>query len=1254
MGSSTIKGITVALGGDTTQLQKSFKDLDGKSRALQKELTLVNKELKFDPKNSTLLAAKQEVLSEKVETTRQKLKLLNDMQAEVEKQAKAGTLGADKYRQYQTEVESTKNILANLEKQLKTTGDEFAEVQRKSGAVTFKNAEDKVEHFKGKVKDMTKEALEDAEKLSKGFDKVGDGLEKAGSVINKGSAAAAAVLAGSVASYKDLDDGYDIIIKKTGATDDKFESLKKTADELFSGSTFDMTDIGNALGEVNTRFGYTEDKLKSVTEQYLQFAKINDADVSDSISKTARIMQAWDISADNLPDLLGMITAKGQETGVAVGGLMDKVLDNNAIFKEMGLSLEESISLMAQFEKNGINDSTALAAMKASVKNAAKEGKPLSDVLRENVNDIKNASNETEALQKATELFGTKGAAEMANAIKEGRIDFDNLSSSMSSYKDTVKKTYDATLDPLEESKQVINNLKLAGADLAATALKEGQPLIEDVIDGVKGVTNWLKKLTPEEKKTLTEAIKIVAVAGPAVTIGGKLTKGIGSIVGLLPKMVSAFTSLTASTTTATVAQEGLNTAQSANPIGAVLTAVGLLVAAMITLATVTSQARDNHYELNDSQKKTVEKVDDLKRSYDNYTESKKNALSDVSSEFKYYEDLWRELHKIVDENGKVKEGYENRAKFITDVLQQATGEEIKWNGNVIQSYKDLEESIKDVLKAKEAEATLSALKSDYDTAKSGLNNKKSDYAEDWNAYLETYRDIYGQNGLLSQYQARLGELNDAKAAVKRADKGSPTERSAQQRLWEAQRAFDDINEKLNDSEEGAFTVLRKTEQAYKLDLDTISEYKRVIEQYEGLSEAVIGGNIDDIREALDETQKDFITAKNGTESTLQAQVESYKEKYLQMKNAVKNGAEDISDEEVSQMKELWDKSKKELEEYQKRNPPKSMPQLLNEIEKRDAKENSDARIAAIIENYKSLKAQYENGVPGITADIVYSAKQAMQKATAELESVPSEVEQVGDETATAVANSKRKAEKSMDGINLHGRVEYTIKQGTQTIEDETPNLKKASEEASKSIEKSFEDVDLEEQGGNIILGLLKGFWNNSIFAKIGKAVGNVSQSIYNAFTSWWDMHSPAKKSGPLGQNIVLGIPPGMLSEKKAVEQAGEEINEALYSSLQADSRRIAEIRRSFNQNLADLGIYNAGNINLQNAFSSLSALKNSRLSDVVTRTINNSTTTTNKPVINVNVSDVTINNDSDIDALTDRIANQLGEKMIQDGRRWG
>ena len=378
MANKKIKGLTVEIGGDSTKLGKALDESKKKSKSLQSELKQVEKLLKLDPKNVELVAQKQKILTEQVEETKKRLSLLKDEQGKVNEMYKKGEIGEEEYRKYQREVQQTEITLKNLETQLKNTGDQFAEVQRKSGAVTFQNAENKVEHFKGKVKDMTDAALENAQKLSEGFDKVGDGLEKAGSVLNRGSAAAAAVLAGSVASFKDLDDGYDVIVKKTGATDEKFDSLKKTADELFSGSTFDMTDIGNAIGEVNTRFGYTDEVLKSVTEQYLQFAKINDADVSDSVSKTARIMQAWDISAENLPDLLGMITAKGQETGVAVGGLMDKVLDNNATFKEMGLSLEESIALMAQFEQNGVNDSTALTAMKAAVKNARRYRRQLS------------------------------------------------------------------------------------------------------------------------------------------------------------------------------------------------------------------------------------------------------------------------------------------------------------------------------------------------------------------------------------------------------------------------------------------------------------------------------------------------------------------------------------------------------------------------------------------------------------------------------------------------------------------------------------------------------------------------------------------------------------------------------------------------------------------------------------------------------------------------------------------------------------
>jgi len=644
---STIKGITVQLGGDTVNLNKALKGVDNTSKNLQKELNLVNKELKFNPDNAVLLAQKHEILTDKINATREKLQKLNEVQEQVERQAKSGDLGADEYRAYQREVESTKSKLEHLESELGKTNDKFGEVQRKANDVNFNNAEGKVKSFKDKFKDMADKSIESAEQLKKKLDTVGDGLEKAGSVISKGSAAGAAVLAGSVASFKDLDNGYDIIVKKTGATNEKFDSLKKTADELFSGSTFDMTAIGNAVGEINTRFGFTDEKLKSVSESYLQFAKINDADVSDSVSKTARIMQAWNISSENIPDLLGMITAKSQETGVSADALMNKVLDNNSTFKEMDLSLEESISLMAQFERNGVNDSTALMALKTAVKNSAKEGEGLSDVLRKNVADIKNAKSDTEALQIATSLFGTRGAAEMANAIKEGRINFDDLSGSMSNYKSTVKDTYEGTLDPLEESKKGINNLKLAGAELASVALKEGEPLIEDVIDGVKGATEWLKKLTPEQKKTLAKTIEIVAVAGPAVTLAGKAAKGIGGIVSAATKVVPKLIG-------ATAAQGGLNAAMDANPVGAVVLGITALIAALGGLAAAIQAAKEQRFEeigfteQAEKLQESVDKVQEMKDKVSNLKDEINNTMDSTAADTGMIDEYKRRLDELL------------------------------------------------------------------------------------------------------------------------------------------------------------------------------------------------------------------------------------------------------------------------------------------------------------------------------------------------------------------------------------------------------------------------------------------------------------------------------------------------------------------------------------------------------------------------------------------------------------------------------
>ena len=1125
MADKKIKGLTVEIGGDTTKLGKAIDDSKKKSKSLQTELKQVEKLLKLDPANVELVAQKQKILAEQVEETKKRLSLLKDEQSKVNELFSSGEIGAEEYRGYQREVEQTRIELEKLETQ-------YSETMQSVNGVDLSNAEGKVGNFKDKITDLSDTSKAKMDELANNLNTVGNKIESVGTTISTTvSSAATKVLSNSVEAFEDLDEGYDIIVKKTGATGDKLENLKSTANEVFSNSTFDMTDIGNAIGEVNTRFGFTEDKLRSVTEQYLQFAKINDADVSDSVSKTARIMQAWDISAENLPDLLGMITAKGQETGVAVGGLMDKVLDNNATFKEMGLSLEESIALMAQFEQNGINDSTALTAMKAAVKNAAEEGKPLSDVLSDNVRDIKNAATDTEALQKATELFGTKGAAEMANAIREGRIDFDNLSGSMGAYKDTVKKTYDATVDPLEKSQKVVNNLKLAGVELAETALKEGEPLIEDVIDGVKGVTEWLKKLTPEQKKTLTKAIEIIAVVGPGVTVVGKMTKGIGNVVSILPKATSLI--------------KGLGTAMSTNPVGAWTAAIALAVSAFASLTAAVEAYSELKWESTESAKLTAE-VDKAAESLHKSTDAILDTIDDTIegmnkkvAENSLIDTYQAELDKLLG-----KQNLTDEEKSKLDLIVKYLTDNVDGFSDAWSKY-----TIKD---EKTGEITLVE---DLETVRTALNNTIDDFQRTSNIALlqKAHNDAYSKHfEAITQREASKESLENEEEHLNKLLK--------QRGISKDQ--FESVKKGYGNNP--LFLKEITARLGGKVTWEQYSELFRVSESVENYK-----NEVEELNKALNDSDElcndaiEGMTVLNGNYDDAAATLMMYKSKMITL--------EDVEKSRWGSLKALEEAAAEthkntvfgvfgENESYKKK-----LEQSDDELTKKLKASfvDNNAKYRAAVENYNSLKAQFDADVPGVTEKMVKAAEETVQKYASEFGELPDLGGKAISDTTEAVKGNTPALRRGMGSAGELARDEFTIpmREGTDSVKDavsgttkaienETPNLENASEKASEAIKNNFDNLDLEEKGGNIILGLLKGLWNNSIFSKIGETVGNVSSAIYNAFTSWWDMHSPAKKSGPLGKNITLGITEEMPKQHSAIKKASAEVNEDIMKSL--------------------------------------------------------------------------------------------------------
>ena len=114
-----IKGITVQIGADTKGLEAALKDVNSQANKLRGELKDIEKQLKFEPHNVELWAQKQKVLNEQIETTRDKLSRLKEVQAQVNQQFQEGKIGEEQYRVFQRELIKTESQLKEYEKALK-------------------------------------------------------------------------------------------------------------------------------------------------------------------------------------------------------------------------------------------------------------------------------------------------------------------------------------------------------------------------------------------------------------------------------------------------------------------------------------------------------------------------------------------------------------------------------------------------------------------------------------------------------------------------------------------------------------------------------------------------------------------------------------------------------------------------------------------------------------------------------------------------------------------------------------------------------------------------------------------------------------------------------------------------------------------------------------------------------------------------------------------------------------------------------
>lgn len=438
----------------------------------------------------------------------------------------------------------TKLLREEYEKSVKETG-EYSEESQKlyKRLLESETGENKLRSALESTNEALKEqgdlSVKTAEKLAK-IEKAGDKMKSVGKKMTVGlTAPIMGIGAASIAAFKELDENLDSIATATGATGDQLESLQGSFKTVTGQIPADMQDISTGIGEVNTQFGFMDKQLEDTTERMLKFAEINGADVSQSTINAKKSIDLFRLSAEDIPMVLDSITKTSQDTGVGVDQLFDAVNRGAPQLKAMGFEFSEATTLIGQMEKSGIDSASTLSYLgKASVA-YAKDNKTMQDGLSGTIAAIQSATTEQEKINIASEVFGTKAAPKMVEAIDSGALSMDGFADSAKNAKGAVDETFNTIQDPIGQAKIAQNQFKVAMGELGEQVQIALLPAFEAATNAIQKVSTWFSGLTDNQKQTIITIAGVVAAIGPVLVVLGTLASSISSLIPVIAFIAS-------------------------------------------------------------------------------------------------------------------------------------------------------------------------------------------------------------------------------------------------------------------------------------------------------------------------------------------------------------------------------------------------------------------------------------------------------------------------------------------------------------------------------------------------------------------------------------------------------------------------------------------------------------------------------------------------------------------------------------------
>ncbi|CTP57155.1 putative prophage protein [Streptococcus pneumoniae] len=511
-----IKGIKIEIDGDTQPLQKALKNVNKAATDASQELRQIDKALKFDTGNVTLLTQKQEVLQKQVSTTKEKLETLRQAQSQVEQQFKNGDIGADQYRAFQREVEVTQNVLKGYEGKLANVNQALNE----NGSATQNN------------KNQLKELQNEQSQLASEMVKVTSSFKLQESALGSNASEAER----NALAQKKIGAQSEIVSKQISNLEQQLEITKKE----FGENSTQANRMEAELNQAKTAFNHLNDEMKgtksaadSTQESLSEISRNLRAELLQQFSEklSAISEKLVEVGKEALEAAAQMQASNAQFTTV-FGDMETQAREAlNAIGQEMDIvpeRLQGSFTQMASFAKTSGLDTAQALDLTSRATRAAADGAAFYDKSIESVSEslqsflkgnfandaaLGISATETTRNAAANKLYG-KSFKDLSEAQKQLTLlqmveDGNKLSGALGQ---AARES-----DGLEN---VMGNLKQAGTN-ALSAI--GQPLLEMMIPVFQTLATIVKGVA-ELFNSLPEPVKdFIVILGVALTIVGAL-----------------------------------------------------------------------------------------------------------------------------------------------------------------------------------------------------------------------------------------------------------------------------------------------------------------------------------------------------------------------------------------------------------------------------------------------------------------------------------------------------------------------------------------------------------------------------------------------------------------------------------------------------------------------------------------------------------------------------------------------------------